>query len=76
VIKLDGYKDPLDLHRADPEGFVEAFEAAMAAAVPLTDLDPPPTASPSAIQQLFDEVSSSLPPVRVLKSPSSCSRTR
>lgn len=56
VIRLDGHKDVLELHRADPDSFAAAFEAAMTAAVPLTDLDPEPPSSPSAIQQLFDEV--------------------
>ncbi|MGI9038094.1 MAG: DUF3631 domain-containing protein [Gemmatimonadota bacterium] len=38
VIRLDGHKDVLDLHSADPGGFVAAFEAAKASAVRLADL--------------------------------------
>ncbi len=35
VVRLDGAKDPNELHKLDPDGFPEAFQKAMAAAEPL-----------------------------------------
>lgn len=56
VVEPGDHKDVSDLHRADPEAFSDAWNAAKAAAVPLADFDPEPPPSPSAIKQLFEQV--------------------
>jgi hypothetical protein len=44
VVRLDGHKDPSDLHRADPEGFPAAWRKALRVAEPVAVEGPAPAA--------------------------------
>lgn len=47
VVRLEGCKDPSDLHRQDPDGFSKAFQAALDRATPLTVTSSAPSGAPS-----------------------------